>query len=153
MTIQLTFTDEERKALEYERYHNPHPHVQRRAETLWLKSLEISHEQIARIANISPNTMRNYFALYKEGGIDKLKDLSFYRPSSKMQAHQVSLEQYFKENPPATIRQAQNDIERLTGIKRGETQVRMFLKKNLGYVIEKSGWCQQKPMQRNKSVS
>jgi transposase len=145
MTIQLTFSDEDRNLLEYERYHHPHPHVQRRAETLWLKSLGISHAQIAEIANISPNTMRNYFALYKEGGIEALKELSFYRPTSKMQAHQGSLEQYFKENPPATIGKAQNDIERLTGIRRGKTQVRMFLKKNLGYIIEKSGWCQQKP--------
>ncbi|PXF55456.1 MAG: IS630 family transposase, partial [Candidatus Methanogaster sp.] len=36
--IEIEFTEEEMKALDYERYCHPHPRVQRRMEALWLKS-------------------------------------------------------------------------------------------------------------------
>lgn len=150
MTTHLTFTDEDRKALQHERYQHPHPLVQRRAETLWLKSLGLKHDDIARIAGISHNTMRNYFALYQKGGVEKIKELNFNHPKSDMEAHAISLEQYFQEHPPSTIKQAQNDIEKLTGIKRSETQIRTFVKKNLNYAFGKSGWYLLKPILKNK---
>ena len=34
---------------------------------------------------------------------------------------------HFLEHPPATVKQAADEIEKLTGIRRGETQVRQFL--------------------------
>ena len=50
----------------------------------------------------------------------------------------TSLEAYFQANPPATIKEAQHEIETLTGIKRSETQVGEFLKKNFICVGAKS---------------
>ena len=73
MTIQLTFTPEIQEALNYERYHHPVPLVQRRMEVLWLKSHGLAHELIARLAGVSENTMRDYFALYAGGGLEQLK--------------------------------------------------------------------------------
>ena len=130
MTIQLTFTSEIQEALNYERYHHPVPLVQRRMEVLWLKSHGLAHELIARLAGVSENTMRDYFSLYEAGGLDKLKEVNLYRPTSDLQAHTTTLEAHFRDHPPATIKEAQHEIERLTGIKRSETQVREFLKKN-----------------------
>jgi DNA-binding NarL/FixJ family response regulator len=63
MTIQLTFTPEVQKELNHERYHHPVPMVQRRMEALWLKSHGLPHEQIARLAGVSENTIRDYFPL------------------------------------------------------------------------------------------
>ena len=37
---QTGFTEGDIKALNYERYHHPHPRVQRKMEALWLKSRE-----------------------------------------------------------------------------------------------------------------
>ncbi|MDM8568921.1 IS630 family transposase, partial [Thiotrichales bacterium HSG1] len=34
--IQIEFLEEEREALHYERYHHPHPRVQKKMEVLWL---------------------------------------------------------------------------------------------------------------------
>jgi transposase len=130
MTIQLTFTPEIQEALNYERYHHPVPLVQRRMEVLWLKSHGLAHELIARLAGVSETTMRDYFGLYAVGGLDKLKEVNLYRPTSDLQAHATSLEAHFRDHPPATIKEAQHEIEQLTGIKRSETQVREFLKKN-----------------------
>jgi hypothetical protein len=36
--IQLELTETEIEALDYERYHHPHPQVQRKMEVLYLKS-------------------------------------------------------------------------------------------------------------------
>ena len=137
MTTQLEFTPEIRAALNDERYHHPVPLVQRRMEVLWLKSHHLAHALIAQLAGVSENTMREYFRLYQEGGLDKLKEVNFYRPESDLQPHLTTLEAYFQANPPATIKEAQSEIETLTGIKRSESQVRDFLKKNSIFVAGK----------------
>jgi transposase len=129
MTKRLEFSPEIQEALNYELYHHPIPLVQRRMEVLWLKSHDLPHATIANLGGVSENTMREYFQLYEEGGIEKLKEVNFYRPESKLCAHITSLEAHFRENPPAIIKEAQSEIEAITGIKRSETQVREFLKK------------------------
>ena len=126
-TIQLEFTPEIQAQLQYERYHYPHPIVQRRMETLWLKSQGLPHAQIAQLAGISPNTMREYFHLYQASGMARLKELHLYHPTSDLAAHTVSLEAHSRAEPPATIKEAQSEIETLTGIHRSETQVRHYL--------------------------
>ena len=138
MTINLEFTPEAQADLNYERYLHPHPVVQRRMETLWLKSHDLPHALIAKLAGVCENTMRDYFQLYQDGGIEKLKELNFHQPASALQEHAATLEAHFREHPPATIKEAQSEIEALTGIKRRETQVRHFLKK-LGMRCRKIG--------------
>ncbi len=108
-------------------------------EVLWLKSHGLPHEQIAKLAGISETTMREYFELYAKGGVEGLKEVLFYRPESELVQHVTSLEAYFRANPPASIKEAQSEIEELTGIKRSETQVREFLKKNSICVAARSG--------------
>jgi len=136
--IQIKFTVEEKKALNYERYHHPHPHVQRKMETLWLKSQGLPHEDICRLAAISPNTLRSYLRDYQAGGLDKLKAVNFYQPQSDLEEHRSTLEDYFREHPPATIKEAAAKIKELTGIERKESQVRAFLN-GLGMKCRKVG--------------
>lgn len=138
MTTQFTLSPEEQAQLNELRYSHPSPIVQRRMETLWLKSWKLPHEEVARLAGVSENTMRDYFQLYADGGIEKLKELHPYRPQSELQTHTNSLEAHFREQPPATVKEAQAEIEKLTGLKRGETQVRNFLLK-LGLRCRKVG--------------
>jgi transposase len=130
MTTRIQFTPEIIDTLNYERYHHPVPLVQRRMEALWLKSHNVSHAWIAKLVGVSENTIREYFQLFIEGGVEKLKEVDFYRPESALVEHTTSLEAYFRDHPPATIKEAQSEIATLTGIKRSETQVAEFLKKN-----------------------
>ena len=131
MTIQIKFSPEVITIFNDERYSHPVPLVQRRMEALWLKSHNLPHAQIAKLVGVCDNTLRDYFQLYLEGGVDALKTVEFYRPQSELCNHATSLEAHFKEHPPATIKQAQFEIETLTGIKRSPTQVGNFLKKTL----------------------
>jgi hypothetical protein len=53
-------------------------------EVLWLKSQKIPHQKICQLAGISPNTLLTYLRDYEEGGIEKLKEINFYRPKSEL---------------------------------------------------------------------
>jgi len=127
--IKIEFTEGDIKALNYERYHHPHPRVQRKMEALWLKRQGEPHNKIAQLTGISINVVTQYIKEYKTGGIEKLKELNFYRPESKLNEHKQTIEDYFRVHPPATIKEAMNTIEKLTGLKRSEKQVMKFLKK------------------------
>ncbi len=126
--IDIVFTEKEIQALHYQRYHHPHPRVQRKMEALWLKSQKIPHKQIAKLTGVSINVVTRYFREYKEDGIEKLKELNFYQPESELHKHAETIEAYLRKTPPATIKEAMSKIEEITGIKRSETQVRKFLK-------------------------
>ena len=136
--LRMEFTQEERKALQYERFHHPNPAVQRKMEVLYLKSAGLPHHQIAELTELSPTTIRWYFRQYQEGGIERLKEDRRYRHQSELVAHQTTLEAYFREHPPATVAEAAGKIEELTGIRRKPTQVRKFLRR-MGMAPRKVG--------------
>lgn len=137
MTIQFEFNPEILKEVNYQRYNHLAPLVQRRMDAIRLKAHGMLHKEIAKIIGITENTLRDYFELYKQGGIEKLKEMHYYQPESELKGYMVSLEAYFREHPPATMKQAQHEVEVITGVKRSETQVREFFKKNLSSVVEK----------------
>jgi DNA-binding NarL/FixJ family response regulator len=58
--IRIEFMEEAIAKLRYERFHHPHPRVERKMETLLLKSDGLPHKQITRIVGISENTLRDY---------------------------------------------------------------------------------------------
>ena len=127
--IRLSFTEEDMKELDYQRYHHPHPRVQKKMEVVLLKARGLSTEQVAQGVGICQNTVRSYLREYESGGIEVLKQVRFRQPESELQAHQSTLEAHFREHPPTSIAQAAKEIEQLTGIKRSEVQVGIFLKK------------------------
>lgn len=153
MTLQLEFTPEVLEELTYERYRHPLPIVQRRMEALWLKSHSLPPGQIAQLVNISENTLGDYFQLHVEGGVERRKAVAIQGPESALQEHHASLEAYFRAQPPATIKEAQSKIEALTGIKRSETQVREYCKKNSISVVGALGCSPPKPIPTRKRNS
>jgi transposase len=125
--IPIDFTPEDIDALHHERFHHPHPRVQEKMEAVYLKSQGLLHKEICRVTRISENTLRSYLRQFQEGGVERLKRLDFAKPTSEMAEHREALEEYFRKNPPRSTGQAAADIERITGIRRGLTQVRKFL--------------------------
>jgi transposase len=125
--IKIEFSDADVKALHYERYHHPHPRVQRRMEAVYLESQGLAHHEIGRLTGISGNTLRAYLRRYQRGGLAELKALHFRRPESQLMPHRASLEVYFREQPPASLKQARAVLAQETGIERSLPQVRTFL--------------------------
>lgn len=151
--INLVFTEADVKELNYQRYHHPHPRVQQRMEVLYLKALGIlSHEQIAKCACVSPNTMRAYFRMFETGGIEKLKELNFHKPKSELEEYKDTLENHFRKYPPTTVAEASAIIEKLTGVKRQPTQTRKFIK-SIGMSLRKVGQIPAKAITEEKKKS
>jgi len=125
----FSFSQTDLEIIQHERFQHPHPRVQQKMEVLWLKSQGLSHEEIGQFAGVSRRTVQRVLDDYLAGGIDQVHQISFRRPESELLKHKDTLEDYFLVNPPASAAQAQAVIEKLTGIKRGLTQVRRFLKK------------------------
>jgi len=126
--IQIEFTQEEIEQLHHERRHHPDPQVRQRCEIVYLKALGYSHQDIGRIARVSQPTVRDALHRYKEGGLEKLKEVYRHRSTSELEEHREALEAEFRERPPQTINEAIDRIKKLTGLRRSPTQVRQFLK-------------------------
>ena len=82
--------------------------------------------------------MTKYLRPYRHGGLDSVKKVNFYRPKSELENHSESIEQHFRDNPVASLSEAAEKIEELTGICRSRTQVSVFLRK-LGMRYRKVG--------------
>lgn len=150
MTLRIKFTQEEIDQLNYEPYHYPHPIIQKKMQVLHLKALGFLHKDIAKIAEVTETTARGYMVEYKEGGIEQLKKLGYKREKSALNNHTDVIKEDFSKNPPSTIKEAAARIEKLTGVKRGLTQVGVYLKKtnlNAGRFLKS----QQKPTLESKS--
>lgn len=129
----FTFSEETLAEIRQDRYHHPHARVQRKMEVLWLKSHGLTHAAIAELADVSPRSVQRYLDEFEQGGLQRVRHLGWAGKHCQLDDHQASLEDYFLENPPRSAREAQQAIERLTGIRRGLSQVRAFLKKKLAW--------------------
>jgi transposase len=126
--IHIDFSPEQIDALHHERFHHPHPRVQLKMEAVYLKSQGLPHQEICRLTRISENTLRSYLRQFQDGGVERLKRTDWAGTESELGGHRETLEDHFRNHPPRSTAEAAAEIERLTGIRRGPTQVRQFLK-------------------------
>ena len=124
-----TFSDEDLRVLSAERYTHPDPRVQQRLEVLWLISQGETQVRAGELAGVSKATVERYVALFRAKGVAGLREFHWVKPVSVLEWHRPSLEASFQEQPPHTVAEACQRIKDLTGVQRGETQVRAFLKK------------------------
>jgi transposase len=137
--IQLEFTQADIEALEIERYTHPDPKVQRKLETLYLKSFNLPHHLICRICPLSEPALVRYLRTYYREGLAGLKQKRYHGQPSLLGPHGPSLEAYLREHPPTSSTQAQQLIEAQTGIRRSPSQIRAFLHR-LGMKYRKTGF-------------
>jgi len=135
----ITFTAEDRRALAHLRYHHPDPRAQRKIEVLWLKSHGLDDARIADYADVSRRTVQRHLDLYRQGGLERLCRRREHQSQSALVEHEVSLEEHFERHPARSIKQARAVIEQRTGIRRGLTQVRHFLRDRLGLRWRRTG--------------
>ena len=125
--IRIEFSETEIERLRQEKQHHPDPRVRRRMETLHLKALGYSHQEIGQIVGITQKTLRDYLRRYQAGGIEALKERNFYQPQSALEPHRARLEAEFKASPAQSMKEAADRIEKLTEVRRSPDQVRRYL--------------------------
>lgn len=150
--IHLEIKTEDKRIIADGRYTHPHPRIMQKYDALHLKSCGLSNKVICNILGICNNTLLSVIKQYNTGGLAKVNELHFNQPTSALKAHSTTLKQYFEDNPPQSISEAAAKIESLTGIKRGETQVRKFLKDS-GFRFRRVGTVPAKALTEEKKTS
>jgi transposase len=120
------------RRIEHDRFHDPSADVQRRMEILWLKAHGQLHDEIVKLAAVSRASVQRVLRSYAAGGLDAVRTFHWKTPVSALAPHQSLLKAEFDARPPQTVGEARQRIEKLTGVRRCQTQVREFLRQALG---------------------
>lgn len=134
---RFEFTEEERGAIARDRFHHPNPRVQRRMEILWLKYHGETHERIAELTGVGRRTVQRVLDAFESGRLEAVRSFHEKGRANGLAPYGELLETEFRERPPRTVAEACDRIERLTGVCRGRTQVRLFLRDQLGLTWRK----------------
>jgi transposase len=82
---------------------------------------------------------RDYHILdtFEAGRLEAVRSFQEKGQASGLTPHGELVETEFRQRPPRTVVEACDRIERLTGVRRGPTQVRRFLRDQLGFTWRK----------------
>ena len=95
---------------------------------LWLLHSGLTRGKAAEIVGVGRATVQRYVAAFREGGLDGLRRWNPNRPESEMAAYRELIRESFEKQPVRTVAEACERIFQLTGLRRGPSQVRKFLK-------------------------
>ena len=107
---------------------HPKRHVRKRMMALWLLQCGVTREQAARIAGVGRATVQRWVAAYRDGGLEGLRRWEVQGPESELAAYREQIIEMFTQQPASTVAEAADRIFQKTGLRRGPTQVRKFLK-------------------------
>jgi transposase len=98
---------------------------------LYLKATTgFSNAAIGTIVGLHRTTVGSSITCYIQGGLTALCKLEYGTNNSELEQHQDSILVSFEQKPPRSVEEAVIRIEELTGIKRGVTQVKAFMKRH-----------------------
>jgi transposase len=101
----------------------------RHLHALFFKSMNLPHQQICDFVDISPPTLVEVLKKYAQGGLKEVMQAKWKPKRFILDDHREVIEKHFREHPPESVKVAGIEIEKLTGVKRGKTQIREFLHK------------------------
>lgn len=130
-TLLFNISKAEIDKLNYERFAYPHPMIQKRIFSVYLKAaLNYSNATIGLIVGLHPNIVSAWIRVYKEKGFDGLLSNNYGTNKSRLEEHTESILGSFSQKPPMNAAEATERISEMTGINRSEQQVRAFMKRH-----------------------
>lgn len=138
MTPAITFTEEAVERLAFERFHHPHPRVQRKMEAVFLVAKGLSRKEASALTGVSRTTLWGWLRDFHAGGVEALARWEVGGSTSELDRHADAICDHLVAHPPHTVAEAQRAIEQLTGVRRSETQIRGLLHR-LGFLRLKTG--------------
>jgi transposase len=126
--LRVRLTEEEQRVVNEERTSHPNERIRERMLVLCLLHNGLTREKAAEIVGIGRATVQRFVAAYRDGGLDGLRRWDPNRPESEMAAYRELLRESFEKQPVHTVAEACERIFQLTGLRRGPSQVRKFLK-------------------------
>ena len=126
--LRVRLTEEEQRLVNEERTSHPNERIRERMLVLWLLHSGVTRQKAAEIVGVGRATVQRYVAAYRDGGLDGLRRWDPNRPESEMAAYRALIRESFEKQPVHTVAEACERIFQLTGLRRGPSQVRKFLK-------------------------
>jgi len=130
-TLGLNISKAEIDKLNYERFAYPHPMIQKRIFSVYLKAaLNYSNSMIGQITGLHQNIVSYWIRVYKEKGFEALLINNYGTNKSMLEEHAENVLCSFLQKPPMNAAEAAERISEMTGINRSEQQVRAFMKRH-----------------------
>lgn len=126
--FRVQLTEEQQRIVNEERTSHPDVRVREKMLVLWLLHCGTTRQKAAEIVGLGRATVHRYLVAFREGGLDSLRRCNHHRPVSEMAAYRELIRESFEEQPARTMAEACERIFQLTGLRRGPSQVRTFLK-------------------------
>lgn len=136
--ITLELTEEQLDELYKEASGNPNERARKKCWVVYLRGKGFAHREIADVVRVDEDTVTNYVRKYSAGGLPLLLAENYRKPGGRLDTHAERLEQVFKAQPPQTVNEAIEVIERETGIRLKQSACRDFLRK-LGMKYRRCG--------------
>lgn len=126
--LRVKLSEAEQAVVEEEQEFHPNPQVRKRMRVLWLLHCEVTREKAATIVGVGRATVQRWVAAYRDCGLDGLRRWEVQGPESELAAYRDQIVEMFTQQPARTVAEAAQRIFQKTGVRRGPTQVRKFLK-------------------------
>jgi transposase len=126
--LRVQLTEQQQRIVTEERSSHPDLSIREKMLVLWLLHNGVTRQKAAEIVGVGRATVQRYVAAFREEGLDGLRRCDVKRPVSEMAAYREVIRASFEKQPVRTIAEACERIYQLTGLRRGPSQVRKFLK-------------------------
>ena len=126
--LRIQLTEEQQRIVDEERSSHPNLRVREKMLVLWLLHKGVTRRKAAEIVGVGRATAQRYVVACREGGLDGLRRWDHNQPVSKRAAYRDLIREAFEKPPARTVAEAGEPIVQLTGLRRGPSQVRKFLK-------------------------
>jgi transposase len=126
--LRVQLTEEEQHIVNEERISHPNERIRERMLVLWLLHNGVTRQKAAEIVGVGRATVQRFVAAYRDGGLDGLRRWDPNRPESELATFRELIRESFGKQPARTLAEASERVFQLTGLRRGPSQTRKFLK-------------------------
>jgi transposase len=127
--LRVSICPDDLATIHHDRFYHPQPYIMMRMHALALHHAGENATRIAVLLHRNRKTIQACLKNYRDGGLEAVYQYEKHKHESKLEEYGELIENELQKQPPQSAKEAGAVIERLTGIKRSETQVREFLKK------------------------
>jgi transposase len=126
--FHVQLTEEEQHIVNEERISHPNERIRERMLVIWLLHNGVTRQKAAAIVGVGRATVQRFVAAFRDGGLDGLRRWDPNRPESELATFRELIRESFRKQPARTVAEAGERIFQLTGLRRGPSQTRKFLR-------------------------
>ena len=136
--IRIELSKEQLDELYKEATENSSARARKKCLVVYLKGNGYQHREVANLIRVDEDSITEYLKKYRDGGLPGLLAENYRKGKGQLDAYAPKLKDVFEKNPPHTVNQAIEMIERETQVRLKHSACRAFLLK-LGMKCRRCG--------------